>query len=97
MTVEEIEKIRNEHSMAYKYDKSGSIWVKHYEQMAIKTVIKRLTKLLPISVETQEAIAHDETIRKDITAEAIHVDYEVTEEVENVEFEILDKAEEKAE
>lgn len=96
MTVEEIEKIRNEHSQAYRYDKTGSIWVKHYEAMAIKTCIKQLTKLLPISIDTQEAIAHDEVIRKDITAEAVRVDYEDgTEEMESFETEILDKQEEK--
>lgn len=97
MTVAEIEKIRNEFSMAYRYDKNGSIWVKHYEAMAIKTVIKKLTKLLPISVDTQEAIAHDETIRKDITADAIHVEYDDdgTEEINNFATEIIDKQEEK--
>jgi recombination protein RecT len=74
MHVSEIEKVRNEHSQAYKFDSKGSIWVKHYEAMAKKTVIKRLVKYLPISVETQNSIAHDETIRKDITSEATHYD-----------------------
>jgi recombination protein RecT len=74
MHISEIEKVRNEHSMAYKFDQKGSIWVKHYEAMAKKTVIKRLIKYLPISVETQNAVAHDETIKKDITSEATHYD-----------------------
>ena len=77
MHISEIEKIRNEHSIAYKFDKSGSsIWVKHFNAMCIKTVIKRLVKYLPISTETQNLIAHDETIRKDITEEAIHLNYD---------------------
>lgn len=102
MHVSEIEKVRNEHSQAYqgavKYNnEQGSVWVKHYEAMAQKTVIKRLIKYLPISVETQNAIAHDETVRKDITAEAIRVDMESdgTEDIANYDVEIIDKQEEK--
>jgi recombination protein RecT len=97
MSVEEIEKIRNEHSMSYRYDKTGSIWVKHYEAMAIKTCIKQLVKLLPISIETHQAISHDETVRKDITADAVHVEAvdDGTENMEQYETEILDKQEEK--
>jgi recombination protein RecT len=97
MDIEEVEKIRNEHSISYRFDKTGSIWVKHYEAMAIKTVIKKLIKYLPISVETQNAIAHDETVRKDITEEAIRVDItsDGMEEVESFPTEIIDKQEEK--
>lgn len=81
MHVSEIEQVRNEHSQAYKYDSKGSIWVKHYEAMSKKTIIKRLIKYLPISVETQSAVAHDETIRKDVTSEATHYDLTNEEEI----------------
>lgn len=81
MHVSEIEQVRNEHSQAYKYDSKGSIWVKHYEAMSKKTIIKRLIKYLPISVETQSAVAHDETIRKDVTSEATHYDLSSEEEI----------------
>jgi len=91
MTVQEIDKIRNDYSKAYQYDSKASIWVKHYEAMAQKTVIKRLVKYLPISVETQNAIAHDETIRKDITEEAQHIDLLEPSESPEFETEILDK------
>jgi recombination protein RecT len=97
MHISEIEKVRNEHSVSYKYDKTGSIWVKHFEPMAAKTVIKKLIKYLPISVDIQNAIAHDETIRRDITSEAIHVDRsELNDNVQEYKVEIIDKQEENA-
>lgn len=76
MHISEIEKIRDEHSISYRFDKTNSIWAKHFESMALKTIIKRLIKYLPISVETQSAVANDETIRKDITAEPFIVEAE---------------------
>jgi recombination protein RecT len=76
MHISEIEKIRDEYSISYKFDKSNSIWVKHFESMAYKTVIKKLIKYLPISVETQEAVSYDGTIKKDITSESFIVDSE---------------------
>lgn len=90
MTVEEIEQVRNDYSKAFQWDNKGSIWVKHYEAMAKKTVIKRLVKYLPISVETQNAIAHDETVRKDITDIAQHIDLDEPSDAPEMETEILD-------
>ena len=87
MHISEIEKIRDNHSISYKYDKNNSIWNKHFESMAYKTVIKKLIKYLPISVETQEAVSYDETIRKDITEDVVTVEpiSEVLRENEGVE------------
>lgn len=79
MHISEIEKIRDTYSMGHRFDSKNSIWVKHFTEMALKTVIKRLIKYLPISVETQSAVANDETIRKDITSDVIisESDYEI--------------------
>jgi recombination protein RecT len=61
--------------------------------MCKKTAIKQLIKYLPISVEIQNAIAHDETVRKDITDIAQHIDIdEPSGETEN--HEILDAPQE---
>lgn len=55
MSVEEIEDIRK----SSKAGQSGP-WVDWWEQMARKTIAKRLIKWLPTSVEAQEAVAMDE-------------------------------------
>jgi recombination protein RecT len=91
--VSEVEKIRNEHSISYKYDKSNSIWAKHFTAMGLKTCIKRLIKYLPLSIEVAQAIASDETVRKDISSEAFTIEAE--QEQEPV-VEILDAKEESA-
>src|SRR5690606_6562964 len=45
---------------------SYSPWKTDYEEMAKKTVIRHMWKHLPISVEIQEAVAHDEGTAKSI-------------------------------
>lgn len=42
-------------------------WKTHYEEMAKKTVIRRLFKYLPVSVEVQTAATLDERAEKDIS------------------------------
>lgn len=98
MHLSEIEKIRDNYSVSYKFDKNNSIWGKHFESMALKTVIKRLIKYLPISTETQSAISHDETIRKDITSDAFTIDAAINEadndaDIAAIEPEIIDHKE----
>ena len=55
MNVEEIEAVRRRSSSPF----SGP-WVTDYEQMAMKTVIKRLLKLTPTSVSLSSAISMDD-------------------------------------
>ncbi|MEF8794008.1 recombination protein RecT [Thiohalorhabdus sp.] len=55
MSLDEIEEVRS----TSKASQSGP-WVDWWEQMARKTVAKRLIKWLPTSVEAQEAVALDE-------------------------------------
>lgn len=67
MSRQEIEKIRNEsqgYKTAMRYAKPGqepnSPWGTHFEEMAKKTVIRRLFKYLPVSIEIQRAVGLDE-------------------------------------
>ena len=89
MHISEIEKIRDNHSISYSYDKKNSIWAKHFESMAYKTAIKKLIKYLPISVETQSAVAYDETTKKDITSEATILDFDIPTETEIIDMKVV--------
>lgn len=68
MSRAEIENIRNNsqgykaaEAMARKYDKEASSpWHDYFEPMALKTVIRRLFKYLPVSIEIQRAVGLDE-------------------------------------
>lgn len=57
MTKHEVDRIRSKSQSAEK-----GPWVDHYEEMAKKTVIKRICKTLPMSVELASAIAHDDAV-----------------------------------
>ncbi len=60
---DEIEKVR----AASKAGQSEySPWQKWYEEMAKKTAIKRLAKLLPLSIDVQKQLSTDETIKTEI-------------------------------
>lgn len=52
-----IDKIRASSKAA---DSSYSPWATHYEEMAKKTVLRRLCKYLPMSIEVQQAVTIDE-------------------------------------
>jgi recombination protein RecT len=87
MPKEEIEKRRKRSRAA-----NNGPWVTDYEEMAKKTVIRHMWKYLPISIEIQQAVTQDETVRKDITADPEPVEY-----IEAEAFEVMEEqpAEEK--
>lgn len=63
MATWEVNEIRD-NSQGYKTAlrfKSDSPWISHYPEMAKKTVLRRLCKMLPASVELQTAVTLDET------------------------------------
>lgn len=66
MSRAEIEAIRDKsqgYAMAKRYAKDGVInspWASNFEEMAKKTVVRRLFKYLPVSIEIQRAVGMDE-------------------------------------
>jgi len=58
MNLAEIELIRKRSQAG-----NNGPWTTDYAEMAKKTVLKRLCKMLPLSIEVQSRIAQDETIR----------------------------------
>jgi len=65
LTKHDVENVRNRSK-----SKDNGPWITDYEEMAKKTVVRRIWKYLPISIEIQQQVSQDETVRKDITAEA---------------------------
>ncbi|MCY9340580.1 recombination protein RecT [Bacillus haynesii] len=65
LTMHDVENVRNRSK-----SKDNGPWITDYEEMAKKTVVRRIWKYLPISIEIQQQVSQDETVRKDITAEA---------------------------
>lgn len=62
MSRSEIERVRDEsngYKVAQKYG-NDSPWTSHFEEMAKKTVIRRLFKYLPVSIELSTAVGLDE-------------------------------------
>lgn len=87
MSIQEIYKIRDDFSSAYKGAKKynselNSIWVKHFDSMAKKTVIKQLIKYLPISTDLHEQVSYDETVKESFDDEPHYIDLEEWQEVE---------------
>jgi recombination protein RecT len=64
---------RDEVDAIRKRSRSGNSgpWVTDYEQMAWKTVLRRLSKRLPLSVEFAQAINNDGQVRTDVTPAAL--------------------------
>lgn len=58
-----------------------SPWKTNYEQMALKTVLKRLLKTAPVKSEFRKAISMDESIKTELSVDMS--------EVQNEEVEII--------
>ena len=78
MFADEIFKVRDNHSISYKSDKS-SIWSLHFEEMAKKTVVRALADYLPLTAELQQGVsidtAHIEIENKDGKDGVVEVDF----------------------
>lgn len=60
MSRQQVEHIRdNSQNYMYAKDKSKTVWGQHFEEMGRKTVLRRLFKFLPVSIELATASALD--------------------------------------
>lgn len=78
MTHHQIEKVRSQSKAG-----SNGPWVSHWEEMAKKTVIRRLFKYLPVSIEIQQAVILDEKAEAGISQDnemVLNGDFNVVDE-----------------
>ncbi len=60
MSIAEVEHIRDTYSSAYKRDPKKTPWYTAPDEMAKKTVVRRLFKMLPTSIEIRDAVDVDD-------------------------------------
>lgn len=66
MSRSDVEKHAKQYSQAYKAGRDTP-WKSAFDEMAKKTVLLRLMKFLPKSIELMEAVQHNEEVRTDIS------------------------------
>jgi recombination protein RecT len=85
MSIEDVEKIRKRAKAT-----GFSPWQTDYDEMAKKTVIKRLCKYLPLSIELQRGISNDETTKRNIEQDMS----EVADETDWIDIEVAQENQE---
>lgn len=80
MTYDEVKN----HGKKYSKNFEGGIWEKESDSMAKKTVIKKLLKYAPLSIEMQKAVTFDESVKGSIDNDMLLV--ESIEDVEEIQL-----------
>lgn len=80
-----------EHAKKYSqsFNSNYSPWTKNFDEMAKKTILKKVLKYAPIKTDFQRNIAEDSTIKTDISEDMSDVPSENV--FENAEYEVIDE------
>jgi recombination protein RecT len=84
MSMDDVKRHAEKYSKAY--GSSFSPWKSNFEEMAKKTVLKRVLKYAPLKSDFVKAVVQDETIKSSISEDM----YEINNEIEFTEVEVHD-------
>ena len=93
MSKEDIANHAKTYSQAY--SSSYSPWSKNFDEMAKKTVLKKVLKYAPIKVEFVKQIVQDSTIKTEINSDMTEVESQNVFEAEETDYEVIDQEETK--
>jgi recombination protein RecT len=84
MSIDDVKRHAEKYSKAY--DSSYSPWKTNFEEMAKKTVLKRVLKYAPLKTDFVRAVVQDETIKSKLSDDM----YEINNDMELVDAEIVE-------
>lgn len=93
MSKEDITNHAKTYSQAY--SSSYSPWSKNFDEMAKKTVLKKVLKYAPIKVEFVKQIVQDSTIKTEINSDMTEVESQNVFEAEETDYQVIDQEETK--
>ncbi len=95
MSKSDIENHAKKYSKSFGNDKTP--WSKNYDEMAKKTVLKKVLKYAPIKAEFAKQVVQDTTITtvKTVVGEDIEIENQNVFEAEETDYEVIDKEETK--